>query len=282
VAPCSPILYARGLGVTLKRAPVLTDIDLSLSSGDILAVAGPNGAGKTTLLRCLAGMLKPAHGRVSLDGKPLHGFKRREIAGRVAYCPQHAARHPGFTVSEAVLMGRLPFLNRFAQPSAADRDSAHNAMEALDILHLAKRRVTELSGGEKQRVALARTLIQVHGDDSLRRESHAQGGGCVRREAASGCVYLLDEPTAGLDIRHALLALRVYGAKAREKGAVVVAVLHDLNLAALFCPHMLLLDNGRVAAYGPTPQVLTEDAISSVFHVHAAVDGRTIRFLEDA
>jgi len=284
VALCNPILYAKGLGVTLKHAPILADIDLSLSPGDMLAVAGPNGAGKTTLLRCLAGILPPSSGTVLLDGAPLTALSRRETARRVAYCPQDTAGRLGFTASQAVLMGRLPFLDRFATASPADRDSARAAMEALDILHLAKRKVTELSGGEKQRVALARTLIQVRGDDPVCRRSalQAQGGGAARREAAPGCVYLLDEPTAGLDIRHALLALRVYSSKAREQGAAVVAVLHDLNLAAMFCPHMLLLDNGRVAAYGPTPQVLTEDNLSRVFRVRAAVDGLAVRFLEDA
>ena len=256
-----PILQARGLGIRLRDALVLTDIDLSLSPGDILAVAGPNGAGKTTLLRCLAGILTPACGDVLLDGRPLARLSRRKTARQLAYCPQDNGERLGFTVNEAVLMGRLPFLDRFATPSAADREDARQAMTALDILHLAGRRVTELSGGEKRRVALARTLIQTKN---------------------SGGVFLLDEPTAGLDIRHALMALRVYRAKALKLGATVVAVLHDLNLAAMFCPHILLLNNGHIAAYGPTSQALTEDVLFSVFGVRATVDNRTIHFLEDA
>jgi iron complex transport system ATP-binding protein len=255
------VIEAKAIGVLRgrERTPVLDGVELTLSPGDLLAVVGPNGAGKTTLLRCLAGVLEPSSGRVLLNGRPLAGLSRREAAQAVAYCPQQSEERFGFTVREAVLMGRHPWLSRFGGVSAADEDAADRAMRLLDLAHLARRSVTSLSGGEKRRVALARTLAQ-----------GTQGG----------CIYLLDEPVAGLDIRHALAAMRALADLARS-GAGVAVVLHDLSLAAMFCPVMLMLGSGRVAAYGPTSRVLTSANVARVFGVQARIEGGHVRFLEE-
>lgn len=246
---------ASALRVVRGDTPALDAVDLTLSPGQMLAVVGPNGAGKTTLLRCLAGVLAPTSGQTLLEGRPLAQWPRRELARTVAYSPQESEERFGFSVAEAVLMGRHPWLPRFADAAPADRDAARNAMAALDLTHLAERAVTQLSGGEKRRVSLARTLAQ------------------------DGRAFLLDEPAAGLDIRHALAAMRVFADKAAQ-GAAVAVVLHDLNLAAMFCPLMLMLDSGRIAAYGPTPRVLTAQNIARVFGVRSEITGSHVRFLE--
>ncbi|MFZ5427586.1 MAG: ABC transporter ATP-binding protein [Thermodesulfobacteriota bacterium] len=254
------MLEARGLSVRREDRIVLDGVDLTLQAGDFLAVAGPNGAGKTTLLRCLAGVLAPSGGEVRLDGRPVDAVSRRVLARRVAYAPQESGERFAFTARQAVLMGRHPWLSRFAPASSGDEAAALRAMEAMDVAHLAERPVTTLSGGEKRRVALARTLAQADGADRA--------------------VLLLDEPAAGLDIRHALSSMRIFACRAAA-GAAVAVVLHDLNLAAMFCPLTLLLDAGRVAAYGPTPGVLTPGNIRRVFGVRAETHGGCVRFLED-
>ncbi|WP_243362013.1 ABC transporter ATP-binding protein [Fundidesulfovibrio terrae] len=252
------MIEAKEIGVLRgrERVPVLDGVDLALNPGELLAVVGPNGAGKTTLLRCLAGVLEPSTGEVRLDGRPLAGLSRREVARAVAYSPQQSEERFGFTVRQAVLMGRHPWLSRFGQASGEDEGAADRAMRALDLSHLAQRSVTSLSGGEKRRAALARTLAQ------------------------GGSVYLLDEPAAGLDIRHALMTMRAFAALARG-GAAVAVVLHDLNLAAMFCPAMLMLGGGRIAAYGPTSRVLTSENVARVFGVRARIEDGHVRFLEE-
>lgn len=260
------------LGVTLVRSgvAVLDGVSLTLAPGGMLGIVGPNGAGKSTLLRCLAGVLAPTTGDIRLEGAPLAGYSRRELARRIAYSPQELEDRLGFTVLESALMGRHPWLPRFGAPGADDRTLALAALSALDMAHLEGRAVTDLSGGEKRRAALARALTQ-------------QGG-----------VLLLDEPTAGLDIRHALAAMRLFtnissgrdalrpGTPAVETGepeaagpgAAVAVVLHDLNLAAMYCDRLIMLAAGRVAAYGPTPQVLTAENIAGVFGVKARVEAQ--------
>ena len=249
-------LEALGVSLRLGDAHILKDVSVALSPGDFLAVAGPNGAGKTTLLRCLAGVCVPQEGHVRLDDVPLAAMNRRGVARRIAYCPQDSEDRFGFTVRQSVLMGRHPWMLRFAEQTREDREAVETALAAMDLEHLAHRASASLSGGERRRTALARTL--------------AQGGG----------YFLFDEPVAGLDIRHALAAMRCFRRLAAQ-GAGVAVVLHDLNLAAMFCPLTVLIAGGRAAAYGPTPAVLTSGAISRVFGVRAEVSERFVRFLEE-
>lgn len=254
------MLEARALHV--ERGGRLGGVSLRLEPGQLLAVAGPNGAGKSTLLRCLAGLLRPSAGEALLEGRPLASLPRIEAARRVAYCPQGEDERFAFSVREAVLMGRRPWSSRFGEPTEAEKSLAEAALAEMDLTHLASRPVTGLSGGERRRAALARTLVQ----------AGPQGPG-------QGAL-LLDEPASGLDIRHAFLAMRALARRAAG-GAAVAVVLHDLNLAAMFCPLTLLLDAGRVAAYGPTARVLSPETVARVFGVRCRVVDGHILFLED-
>jgi iron complex transport system ATP-binding protein len=258
------MLEARDLTLTRGPNQVLRDVCATARPGAMLGIVGPNGAGKSSLLACLAGLARPDSGQVSLGGRPLTGFNRRDLARRVAYLPQEADERFAFTVREAALMGRNPFLGRLAPYSPQDQDLASQALAAMDMLHLAERSLTALSGGEKRRAGLARVLAQNAGQD--------QG------------IMLLDEPTSGLDIRHALAFMRLLRHKAESRAVAVV--LHDLSLAGAFCREILVLDRGRVAASGPTAQVLTENTLARVFGVKARVEteenGRVgVSYLED-
>ncbi|GFK94736.1 Fe(3+) dicitrate transport ATP-binding protein FecE [Fundidesulfovibrio magnetotacticus] len=256
------MLEAKGLRV--NRGGRLESVDLRLAPGDFLAVVGPNGAGKSTLLRALAGLVRPCGGEALLDGRAVSGLPRREAARQVAYCPQHEDGRFGFTVLESALLGRHPWTGRFGDPGAGDLALARAVLEETDLTHLADRSVTELSGGERRRASLARTL--------------AQAGASPRSGGARA--LLLDEPTAGLDIRHAFLAMAALRRRV-QAGAAVAVVLHDLNLAAMYCPLTLALDAGRVAAYGPTSRVLEPGLVARVFGVRCRVSDGHILYLED-
>jgi len=225
---------------------VLRGIDLSIGTGELVAVVGPNGAGKSTLLRLLLGFLSPTSGRIDIGGRPLGSMPRLEIARRAAFVPQGFQADFAFTVRELVAMGRTPHLGRFQPERDEDRRAIASALEVTDTASMAGRRIDQLSGGERQRVLLARAFAQ---------------------EAP---LLVLDEPNQNLDLLHAyqLLALvreRVAG------GGAAVAALHDLALAARFCDRMIVLHRGRVHANGAPAEVLTEALMREVFGVHARV-----------
>lgn len=242
----APVLAARGVTYRAGAAVLVEDIDLTLAAGEVLAVVGPNGAGKSTLLKLLTGDLKPAAGEVLLDGRPLGRYKMRELALRRAVLPQQTMLQFAFTCEEVVLMGRSPH-NRGGRPdSANDRAVARAAMARTDTLDLAQRAFQSLSGGEQQRVTLARVLAQ---------------------EAR---VLLLDEPTAALDIRHQELVMQIARQEAAA-GAAVLAVLHDLNLASAYADHVAVLHCGRLVACGTPAVVMTAELLSRVFEHPLAV-----------
>jgi iron complex transport system ATP-binding protein len=229
-------------------ARILREVSLEIARGEFIALVGPNGSGKTTLLRLLDRILLPDKGSIQLDGKPLASYSRVDIARRIAFVPQDTGITFPFTVEELVLMGRAPHMRGAAFESKHDRMIADKVMEQTDIRHLAHQPVTMLSGGERQRVLIARAIAQ------------------------EPRVILLDEPNAHLDIAHQLDVFRIIQELNIRDGVTVVAISHDLNLAATFSNRMGLLVNGALLAVGTPDQVLTEPLIRKAFHTDVLVD----------
>lgn len=220
--------------------PVVRGLTWTANEGEVWAVLGPNGAGKSTLLKSCLGLLRPSSGAVRILGRDVHAWPRRELAQRLAWVPQQLSSEAGFTSLEVVLMGRSPHLGNWGIPSRADNERAMGALDALGISALAPRRTFELSGGEQRLVWLARALAQ------------------------SPNVLLLDEPTAFLDIHHQVEALACLKKRAQE-GLCVVAVLHDVNLAAAFADHALLVKDGVALASGPAAEVLSQERVEALY-----------------
>ena len=232
---------------------ILSDVGFSVKSGDFLGIIGPNGSGKSTLLNLLSGTLKPRSGEIQLNGHSLGSISRKEIARSVAVVPQETTATFGFTAAQVVLMGRSPHLGRLSLEGKGDVDIARDAMTATDTWPLRDRRLNEISGGEKQRVVIARALAQ---------------------EART---LLLDEPTSALDIRHQVGIYNLLRRLHAQGGRTIVLVSHDLNLSARACTRLMLLDKGRIVCYGPPEAVLREDILSRVYgtELHVRKDHHT-------
>jgi iron complex transport system ATP-binding protein len=241
-AGASPIVDVRGASFSYSRAPraALDRVTLAARAGELLGLLGPNGAGKSTLVRLVAGLAAPAAGAVRLDGLDPHRAPRRAVARVCALVPQEPQVSWPSTVREAVMMGRAPRQGLFAAASRDDLGAVERALSACDLAELAGRRLDALSGGERRRVFFARALAQ------------------------EPRVLLLDEPTAFLDLAHQVAAMEMARAAARA-GLCVVAVLHDLNLAASACDRLLVLSGGRVVADGPPGEVLTAARVEEVW-----------------
>lgn len=247
-------LVARDVGVRLGGRRVLTSVDLSVEPGEIVAVIGANGAGKSTLLKAMAGLIAPAEGAVTLGGRNLADLDARARGREIAYLPQERTVHWPLTVRRLVALGRLPYRARVAGPSADDRDAVEDAMAAMDVVAFADRAVTELSGGERARVLLARALAQ------------------------RPRFLVADEPTTGLDPAHGLTLFAQFVRMAAQGRAVIVA-LHDLSLAARYCHRALLLKDGRTLALGTARAVLTPQHLAQAYGVRATVteiEGRPV------
>jgi iron complex transport system ATP-binding protein len=237
-------LTAQGLNVKLAGRVVLNDVSLALPSGRLVALVGPNGAGKTTLLRTLAGLV-PSDGAIDVGGEALSSLSLRQRARRFAYLPQGHIVHWPLPARDIVALGRYPHgATDPARLSRVDAEAVERAMQATDVVDLRGRPVTELSGGERSRVVLARVL------------------------AVEAPVILADEPTASLDPRHQIDIVRSLRAAA-DQGALVIVVTHDLGLAARFADEVLVLSDGRLVSQGAAAEALSEKIMGEVFRVSA-------------
>jgi cobalamin transport system ATP-binding protein len=225
------------------RRSVLRSMDFALVPGDLVALVGTNGSGKTTLLRLLTGILTPDAGVVRFDGRPLADWRRLDLARRMAVLPQQLDLPAGFRVAELVEMGRAPHARRLFASTLADERAVARALEDAGALDLADRFAEELSGGERQRLLVAMALAQ------------------------EPDLLLLDEPTLHLDLAHQVALLATIRRLRDQRGLTVLAVLHDLNLAATFAPRVAVLDEGRVVADGPPGEVLSPELVARVFGV---------------
>lgn len=232
------------VSVTLGGRRVVDQVGASLAGG-VIGLIGPNGAGKSTLVRAVAGLI-PTEGAILIDGAPIASLPLRERARRIAYLPQGQAVHWPITVERLVALGRLPHLAPFARAAAADAEAIERALERTELVGLRDRPVDELSGGERARVLLARAL------------------------AVEAPLLLVDEPLAALDPAHQIEVMALLRAEA-GRGATVIAVLHDLTLAARWCDRLLLIDRGRLVANGRPAEVLTADRIGAVYGVSAFI-----------
>lgn len=236
----------QNVSFSYDRKCVFQDFSLRLPAGRFYGIIGPNGCGKSTLLDLLVGSRTPDAGRILLNSRKLSKFPRKRLAEEISLVPQNFYVNFPFTAREIVVMGRYPHIPRFSAPSHRDREIVRTAMAATDTERFADRYMTELSGGERQRVIFARALAQ------------------------DTPILVLDEATSNLDINYGIRLLNIASARVRE-GKTVISVMQDINLAAAFCDHLIFMQTGGLAAFGPTDQVLTAETIHSVLNVESKV-----------
>ncbi|MDP2699099.1 heme ABC transporter ATP-binding protein [Thalassospira sp.] len=258
-------LVLEQVGFSVRQHVLLADISLEVRPGEVLVVLGPNGAGKSTLLRLMAGEMAPTQGQVILDQRPLSAWRAGELAQRRSVMPQASMLAFPFSVRDIVALGRAPY--RRISPRRLDQEMIDRALALADLTAMANRAYPALSGGEKQRVHLARALVQLWGMDMAPVAGKSEAGGHR--------FLLLDEPTAGLDIAHQHALLGVARQQAMDYGVGVLAILHDFNQAALYADRVAILKAGRLVICAPTLQAMVPDILSDVFQ-------SPIRLIRDA
>lgn len=229
------------------KYPALQEVSLEICEGGFYGILGPNGSGKTTLINIMCGALKPASGWVIWNGRDLSSYSRRSIARSFAVVPQDYFINFPFTVLEIVLMGRKPHQSRFGRLTDEDLGIVYSCMEHCGVLEYAEKSIASLSGGERQRVILARALAQ------------------------TPQVLFLDEATSNLDICHKIDLLKLIKKLNTEQGVTVIAALHDLNLAGMFCDYLIYMDKGRVFCEGPADLVFKKEVVNQVFNVEVEI-----------
>lgn len=234
-------LVARDVTIGYDKKTISEHLDLEVPEGRFTAIIGPNACGKSTLLRALSRLLKPGRGEVLLDGRDIHSRPAREVARRLGLLPQSSIAPDGITVAELVARGRFPHQKLIRQWSAGDEDAVVAAMAATGVTELSGELVDTLSGGQRQRVWVAMVLAQ------------------------QTPIVLLDEPTTFLDIAHQIELLELCVRLNREQGTTMVAVLHDLNQAARYADHLVVMKSGRIVAQGDPREVMTAELVEDVF-----------------
>jgi len=243
----NPAIRTDNLTFAYKDKSVLDGVSLSIERGEMVGILGPNGSGKTTLLKIFSAVLR-GRGEVKLNGRSIETYGKRELSRLFAMVPQESQVLFPYTVAEIVLMGRASYHSPFALEGRKDLEVARASMELTDCLPFSDRYLHELSGGEKQRVIIARALAQ------------------------EPQILLLDEPSAFLDLKHQVQVFELMRRLNRERGLTIVAALHDLNLAALFFPRLVMLRDGRIYRDGSPREVLTEKTIDEVYGIRVRVE----------
>jgi len=242
------LIKVTNIAVAYGARMVIREVSFELRVGEILALLGPNGAGKTTLLRALNGSVPISNGSIEIDRKSLCQYSRREIAQRIAVVAQENETKFPVTVLDFVLAGRFAGGSPFGWETETDITAARRALSDCDLDDFADRAMNELSGGERQRVVLARAI------------------------ATDAKVFLLDEPTANLDLAHQALMFRLIRERCREENCSAVVITHDLNLAAEFANEILMLNDGKTFAFGPPGDVLNQQNIDAVYNAQVLLD----------
>ena len=237
------VLDISSLSFNFGSKNILADIDLSIKNNGIVGIIGPNGSGKSTLLKCIYRVLKPKTGTIFIDGKNINDYQFKETAKKMAVVAQHNDTHFDFNVLEMVLIGRSPHKKFMERDSAEDIELAYKALEQVNMKDFADRNFSSLSGGEKQRIILARALVQ-----------------------NTDCL-ILDEPTNHLDIKHQLHFMSL----AKDLKITVISVIHDLNIAAMYCNKIYALKGGQIIAAGSVNEVITEEVIKTLYDVEAKI-----------
>ena len=237
------VLDISSLSFNFGSKNILTDIDLSIKNNGIVGIIGPNGSGKSTLLKCIYRVLKPKTGTIFIDGKNINDYQFKETAKKMAVVAQHNDTHFDFNVLEMVLIGRSPHKKFMERDSAEDIELAYKALEQVNMKDFADRNFSSLSGGEKQRIILARALVQ-----------------------NTDCL-ILDEPTNHLDIKHQLHFMSL----AKDLKITVISAIHDLNIAAMYCDKIYALKEGQIIASGSVNEVITEEVIKTLYDVEAKI-----------
>lgn len=242
------LLNILGVACGYNSSPVLKNVTFSIEKGDLLGIVGPNGSGKSTLLRTMSRVLPPSYGKVLLEEKDIYQISSTGVARKLAVVTQEQGLDFPFTVEEVVMMGRIPHLKRFQKEGPNDQEIVARAMEFTDTISLARRPVNELSGGEKQRVLIARALAQ------------------------EPRLLFLDEPTSYLDLNYQIEIMELLTRLRREQELTIVMVVHDLNLASQYCDRLLVLREGEVYAAGAPNEVIKPELIKAVYGCDVKVE----------
>ncbi len=241
------ISFSYASGSSGSSAKTINDLSVSFKPGCFTSIIGPNGSGKTTLLDLVSGFLKPDVGAIKINNTPILTFSKNDLARQISLVSQDYTINFPFHVKDVVMMGRHPYIPRFAHPTRDDVERVEYLLEQCGIAHLRNRKINELSGGERQRCVFARALCQ------------------------DTPILLLDEAFSNMDIRHTLEMLGLVKRLAREKNRMVISVFHDLNLASSWSDELLMLKKGKIHCFGKSQDVLTQDSIQTVFNVNALV-----------
>lgn len=248
----SDLINVNNISYKINNKEILSNISLNIKKGDFISIIGPNGAGKTTFIKLITNLLPSSTGDVFIDGLNVKSYKKKELAKLISYIPQATNIDYDFTVEEIVLMGRLPYLTIFDDYSAEDYQCIYSAMQSLDVLHLKHRNISTLSGGELQRVFLARAIAQ------------------------SAKILVLDEAMSELDIGHQISIINCLKKLQKEKQLTIISVMHDINIAFQFFDSSIVLQNGKLIALGNNFEIITEKLLKDVFNINTTIKDNSI------